>query len=685
MTLGELSAEALLRLQRKAAKSYRRRVDRIETSYIRNEQLARALRRTSVSQIAARMREGKTPYLTEGLADLNHTTAYIKQHYPESVVETHRQAEAITRHEITIFEHTFNFSEKIDWHADIETGVRWQLEHYTQVPLVKGKLSDVRAVWELNRLHHLVTLGRAYAFTKDERYAEEFVAQVISWCEANPPCFGVNWTVAMEAAIRAVNIIAALQLFIASPKITDAVIELILKTLLAHGRFIRANLENSYRLSSNHYLSDLLGLFVIGATQPHFRESPVWLKFSTAELIKEIPKQVLADGVSFESSIGYHRLALEIFTLFFTLSNALNITLPDEISRRLEAMFDFVRAYLKPDGTAPILGDADDGRIVKFKERAAIDHSYLTSIAAVLFNQQRFKSIKLIDEEAVWWFSEAGIKTFENLPVTNQPPLSQAFNEAQIFIQRQDSFYSIIDCGDNGIGGRGSHAHSDALAIELCAFGQTFLRDTGTYVYTASKRWRHLFRSTAYHNTVRIDRQEITEINREQPFALGTNVLPKINLWQSDAERDILDAEHSGYTRLSSPVTHRRIFTFEKSEGFWILEDLFTGEGNHLFEFFFNFDAGLKISLAEQNQVIALGKSAALVLAPVSNLPVERKITMRSVSLSHRTRRPSFGIMYRLCANVPCRSVMLLIPFHLGDEAHVESISSRYTQVGLND
>jgi hypothetical protein len=447
--------------------------------------------------------------------------------------------------------------------------------------------------------------------------------------------------------------------------------------LLAHGRFIRANLENSYRLSSNHYLADLLGLFVIGATQSHFRESADWLRFSTAEFIKEMPKQVLADGVSFETSIGYHRLALEIFMHFFTLSNALNISLPAEISSRLEAMFDFVRAHLKPDGTAPIIGDADDGRIVKFKERMAIDHSYLLAIAAILFKKEKFKTTNAIDEEAIWWFGADGITIFEQLPVADVLPSSQAFREAQIFIQRQDSLYTIIDCGDNGIGGRGSHAHSDALSFELCAFGQTFLRDSGTYIYTGSKRWRHLFRSTAFHNTVRIDRQEISEINLEQPFALGTNVIPKINLWQSDTERDILDAEHSGYACLTKPVTHRRIFTFEKVEGFWILEDRFNGEGKHLFEFFFNFDTEIKISLGEQNRVIAVGAKAGLAIVPIGNLPFERRVTRRFVSLSYRTRRPSSGMMYRLRADVPCRSVMLLIPFREGDEARIDAIAGK--------
>lgn len=693
MTLGQLSAESLLRARRKTLKTYRHIIDTLEKSYITDKQLAQALKSNSVAQVAGRIREGHQLYLTKGLSDLSRTTQLINQLFPSSLSETLREADAILAHHIKIFGRSYSCGLPIDWHADMETGVRWSLDHYTRTPLVKGKLADVRAVWELNRLQHFMTLGRAYAFTKDERYTEEFLRQLTSWCEANPPRFGVNWTVAMEAAIRAVGMIAALVIFRSSPLVADATIEVILKTLLAHGRFIRANLEFSHRISSNHYLSDLIGLFVIGATVPEFKEASGWVKFSTRELLREMQQQVLPDGVSFETSIGYHRLALEIFTLFFVVSQSLGVQLPSEFRERLEAMFDFVRAYLKPDGTAPIIGDSDDGRIIRFKERDAVDHSYLLPIAAILFNQERFKQAGQIDEEALWWFGEAGYRGFNQLAANPQQPGSQGFPDAQIFIQRQDSLYAIMDCGDHGIHGRGSHAHSDALSFELFAYEQTFLRDPGTFVYTASKAWRHKFRSTAYHNTVRIDRQEISPIDKDQPFVLGANVLPKINEWRSNAEFDRLDAEHDAYSRLAEPVTHRRVLTFLKNQGYWLLEDIFSGSGNHLFEFFFNFDAGLKIILSEHHQVIAKGRTSALAIMPVANLmnvdryphpPIQQDFkfelrrSSRWVSPSYRTRLRSSGIIYRLRATVPFISTFVLVPFRLEDESRVVDISNQF-------
>ena len=280
-------------------------------------------------------------------------------------------------------------------------------------------------VWELNRLHHLTTLGRAYALTTDERYADEFVDQLTSWHEDNPPGFGPNWTVAMEAAIRAVNIIAAFELFRQSPRLTDEVAGLILKLLIAHGRFVRANLEFSYRSPSNHYLSDLIGLFVIGTTVPELRDSQHWREYSATRLVEEMNRQVLADGVDYEGAIGYHRFVTEIFALFFSLSCAAGFDVGAEFRAKLERMFDFVRHYLKPDGTAPAIGDSDDGRLLPLRARPALDHSFLMSLGAVLLGDGSLKVSSRIDEEAIWWFGRAGLETFTRLPLDEKSRLAR--------------------------------------------------------------------------------------------------------------------------------------------------------------------------------------------------------------------------------------------------------------------
>src|SRR5260370_42566713 len=111
----------------------------------------------------------------------------------------------------------------------------------------------------------------------------------------------------MEAAIRSVNIIAALDLFRDSALLDAGAFAQIIKLLIAHGRYIEENLESSPTLTSNHYLSDLIGLFVIGATLPELAASPRWVETGVSGLLKEMDRQILPDGVDYEGSTAYHR------------------------------------------------------------------------------------------------------------------------------------------------------------------------------------------------------------------------------------------------------------------------------------------------------------------------------------------------------------------------------------------
>lgn len=656
----------MLRARRKISRSVSRLLDRPDSGYVTDEALGRSLGGDPVSQVAQRIREGRGPHLTEGLGDLGRTADIIHQNFPESVAEATRHADAILSHRITVFGRTLEMGPEIEWHADPFTGVSWPLLHYTEMPMRRGRGSDVRVVWELNRLQHLPALGRAYALTGDEAYSGEFLLQLASWYRENPPRFGVNWTVAMEAGIRAVNVLAALDMFRASRNMSDGSVALILKMMLAHGRFIRSNLEFSHRAPSNHYLSDLIGLYAIGMMLPELEESEEWVSFSAPGLLEEMGRQVLPDGVSYEGSTAYHRFVLEIFALFFAISRASRVDLPGQAWERLERMFEFSRHYLKPDGTAPLIGDSDDGRLLKFRERPPVDHSYLMSLAALLLESDSFKQSSRIDEEAIWWFGEEGQAAFESLSAGGRETESRAFESAQVFVQRDGPLYSIIDCGDHGANGRGSHAHSDALSFEIFAFGRTFLRDPGTFVYTASERWRNAFRSTPYHNTVRIDGRDISAISEGQMFALGPNVAPVVNRWESARERDVLDAEHHAYADLTDPVIHRRVITFEKLEGYWIIQDIFEGQGEHRFEFFFNFDSGLEVSIGEDKRAIArdpsLSPDAALAIIPINGDGLEPKLVGRWVSEAYGTRARSSGIIYRAAGGVPFQAVFHIVP-----------------------
>ena len=357
---------------------------------------------------------------------------FIDEVNPNSLKGVLAQSEEVIKDAEEVCDHNFDLlgsgkrnvntqSGKIDWHRDFKSGERWNPQvFYTDTAIVKGNGSDIKVPWELSRFQHLPTLGKAYWLTGNEKYAREFVDEIDDWIESNPPLYGVNWTNTMEIAIRAVNWIWGYYFFKDSQEVSDEFLLKFLKSLFIHGRHIIGNLERSLRgINSNHYLSDIVGLVYLGVTFPEFKEARKWREFGIKELVNEMKKQVYLDGVNYEGSISYHRLVAELFlsTTLLCLKNG--ITFPQWYMNRLEKMIVFVMYYTKPDGTAPQIGDNDDGRLhilANYGTWNRLDHRYLLSIGVVLFKRRDFKEAAgEFHEEAFWLLGEEGLDTFDML------------------------------------------------------------------------------------------------------------------------------------------------------------------------------------------------------------------------------------------------------------------------------
>ena len=412
---------------------------------------------------------------------------------------------------------------EIEWRRD-RSGYLWPLEYHRDLKLIRSDGSDVRVVWELNRLGHLLRV----------RDAKQFIAHLRSWHEQNPYARGPNWSCAMEVALRAVNLLAAFEQ---------------LRTELTPG--------------------DL-----------HF---------------------------------------------FLQLMQKHDIAIPDKCWHKLHQMLEYIKAYLRPDGLAPLIGDTDGGQVLPFHRRAADDHSYLLEIGAEVFNDPELK---------------------------RPEQTSKAFPDAGIYIMRHDACYLCFNATGAGIHGRGSHGHNDALSIEISARGRAFIIDPGTYVYSADLQMRHAFRSTAYHSTVKIDGHEQNTTDVDTPFVIGNEARPRVLEWQSNAEYDKVVAEHYGYRRLPVSVTHRRTVTFNKAECSWLVDDEFFGSGEHDFEAFFHFNDGLQVEVAgEEIQVTDKKLDVGLVVRSLI-LDQEPALVNQHVSRDYGELRESVSACWRVSGRV---------------------------------
>jgi uncharacterized heparinase superfamily protein len=510
----------------------------------------------------------------------------LRQMRPELARRTANAAEAALRHDVDLLgSGPVALGSTIDWHTDFRSGHTWPHRPLGEsIPtLLIDQPCDIKVVWELSRCHQWVTLGRAYADTGDPRYAREFVAQLDSWLRANRyPC-GVNWSRAMEAALRAINWYWAATLFDGAPEFETTARLRLLKALVQHGRYIAANLEYSDN-NGNHYLSNGVGLLFLGVLLPEVRDAAAWRRKGLEIVWGELKRQVRPDGVDFEQALGYHGLVLEFWYSAALLCQLNGMPVPAAAQERLARMFDVVLGYTRPDGTFPQIGDNDDGRLVGLDDEPAGSHRRHLAVGGLLLDRpDLLGAADAALENALWLLGPDALTA----PRSKEPVLSQAFVDSGLYVLREPDAVMVVDAGEVGMNGIGGHGHNDVLSFDLWANGAPLFSDSGTYTYSADASARQLLRATAAHNTVRVDRTEIARLGEGAwLWRIEDDAHPLVHEWRSDDDFDVLDAEHDGYRGLG--VIHRRCIRFDKRRRAFLIQDQLIGSGAHLVELFFH-------------------------------------------------------------------------------------------------
>src|SRR5713101_1687404 len=382
MLRGDVSArtavlEAIRRIR--VLRARRREREQLTTLNQQPARLGEEFARMPASDLLAHFQSRATPEFFPGFGSTSGSAELQASLFPNETSRLLAQANRIRD------EHCWpllGFGEKcfgareIDWNLDPLSGFDWPPTYHGDINLIRNDGCDARVVWELNRLGHFITLGRAYAITNGavarpgapsgaaplgwgrsgraqvsgEKFSTEFFRQLATWRAQNPVARGVNWNCAMEVALRAMNLLAAFALFLRSPPLNEQTLVELLAILEQHGAHIRRNLEFSHIATSNHYLSDVTGLLWLGVMLPELEAAREWREFGLRELLREMDKQILADGADYEASTGYHRLKLELFLYSFVLCHLNGVKIEERHWNKLRAMVDYVRAYLRPDG-----------------------------------------------------------------------------------------------------------------------------------------------------------------------------------------------------------------------------------------------------------------------------------------------------------------------------------------------
>jgi hypothetical protein len=564
-----------------------------------------------------------------------------------------------------------SFGNPIDWHLDPTSGKRTPLIHWSDLdyldPLDGG---DQKVLWEVNRHAHFVTFGQAYWLTGDERFVDALIDQASSWMDSNPPTLGINWASSLEVAFRAIAWLWGLHLCAHSPRLGSSFTTRLIKYLIAHGRHIESYLSHYYS-PNTHLTGEALGLFYLGVALPELRRANVWRKSGISILIEQLSAQVRGDGVYFEQTSYYHRYTTDFYTHLLILARTCDANLRGEVGERLTLLFEHLMWITRPDGSSPLFGDDDGGRLITLGARASNDFRDTLATGAALFHRGDWKWVAGPPAvETLWLLGPKGLADYERLEADPPKDDARAFDEGGYFIARDgwsgSAGYLFLDCGPHGgLAGCG-HSHADALAIEFAAGGRTWLVDPGTFVYDADLNIRDEFRSTESHNTVTVDGQ--SQSVPAGPFGWSRIARCRLIEFYVSERGAYIEGEHDGYHRLSDPVKHTRAVLFVKADAkratpaYLVVHDSFTARERHQYEINFHFALECT-AVAAGNRIDASGPGGGVLTICLLGGPKARaRVKEGWVSTCYAQREKAPVAVFEVEGRGPREFVTLIFP-----------------------
>jgi len=501
----------------------------------------------------------------------------------------------------------------IDWNRDHKSDRAAPLRAASTIDYRDFRVTgDCKQVWEPNRCHHWVVLARAAHATGKRAYAEAVATQWESWLEQCPFGVGMNWRSPLELAIRLINWVWAYDLIRDAGVIDAALRERVLRSVHWHLWDVARNYSRGSS-AGNHLIGEAAGVFIGASYFSSFRRSAAWVRNAQALLEREIQRQTFDDGGSQEQALGYHLFITQFFLLSALVGEQCGTPFSEAYWTRLAKMIGFVAA-IQAGGALPLYGDCDDGYVLDLGA-ARPDGAEFARVGAALFADRA----KAAGCEAAQWLGldqvsapEAARQAFAAF--STDPTRSVAFADTGLYLLQAPldggAVSVTFDAGPMGLSPLCGHGHADALAITLRAFGEDVLVDPGTYDYFTYPEWRAYFRSTAAHNTVRVNGADQAEMRG--PFLWMNQPRTRLIAAETRGAGGRVAAEHDGYARFG--VTHRRDVSLEADGSRLEIRDEIRGARETDIEWFLHFGERCSVSLegASDVRIMVAGRAARL-------------------------------------------------------------------------
>ena len=463
----------------------------------------------------------------------------------------------------------------VDWHRDPVLGLRAPDRHWSKIPyLDPAVVGDHKRVWEINRHQWLVMLAQTWLLTGDDRYARAVADALRSWMDANTPKRGINWASSLEVAFRAISWLWVLRMLGRTAHLDGDLVSRIVGHLVLSARHIERNLS-TYFSPNTHLTGEALALYYLGTELLEFESATQWRETGRRILLEQLPIHIRPDGTYFEQSTWYHRYTFDFYLHFHILEERAHGRSHPSVGDALRRMAEVLLWISRPDGSMPLVGDDDGGRLLFLDGRLPDDTRPALANAAALTGNPEFLTVGAASMELPWLLGSDGVARVQALMPRAPDTRFRFFRDGGTVAWRSGwndrASVMIADVGPHGVGS-GGHSHADALTFDLCVGGAAVFVDPGTCDYTTHPEIRDRFRHTAAHNGATVDGAPSSEMRG--PFTWGRWAVSEVERYLAENRAAYLRARHDGFLRLPQRVAYARTMFFV-SDGLWVIRDAF--------------------------------------------------------------------------------------------------------------
>jgi hypothetical protein len=460
---------------------------------------------------------------------------------------------------VAIYARVYDAGVPTRWRTDPKSGAETPARAAARLDYRDRAISgNARRIWELNRHHHLAEAAQ-WAWAAEDTGTGRWVAQQLSdWCAKNPPLVGVNWTSALELAIRTLAWaeIVALLGDLGPEALPDDNLEEICGAWARQVEHVRVH-DSRFSSANNHRIGEAAAVAVAGLAMPFHPDAGAWWQWGAETLDEELVRQIATDGAGREQAFAYQRFVVDFALLVRVLARGHGRDLGPEARERVGAACDFLEAVTRDDGAPFPVGDDDEGRAFALGETYEERTLATLECAGWLYGKPEWRRARLPRSRWLGLAEDEAPRTVDPAAERAAGPVQlRVYPEGGYAVARGGGAHLVFDAGPLGFGALAAHGHADALSLCL-RLGEDLLVDPGTGSYHGDPEWREALRGTRAHNTLELGGRDQSE--RRGLFLWGRRARARLLAAGAGSGFVVLAGEHDGYAGLGVAKTRRLV------------------------------------------------------------------------------------------------------------------------------